>query len=185
MEVESLIYDSIQPSITVGKGKHGQVKKCKYQSYVCCYKTMDTEKVDPQKLTKLVQQLHSDMNRLMGNNHIIQFIGTCVDTSKHLLVMTEYVSGSSLKSYILRPPKIHPTPNWEVRAKMAYQIAQGLEFLHNHNYVHRNLYSRNILIDFDDFFNAKIGDFGLHDIRDEIDAVNQVLNLILILTNIY
>ncbi|PKC10498.1 kinase-like protein [Rhizophagus irregularis] len=47
---------------------------------------------------------------------------------------------------------------WNDKKKLAFQIADGLNYLHNENILHRDLHSKNIVIHNS---NAKITDFGI------------------------
>ncbi|XP_059191671.1 receptor-interacting serine/threonine-protein kinase 3-like [Centropristis striata] len=50
-------------------------------------------------------------------------------------------------------------PPWPLVFRWAYQVAQGLEFLHFNELIHQDLKPSNVLLDGD--FNAKLADFGL------------------------
>ena len=48
-------------------------------------------------------------------------------------------------------------------------IAQGLEYLHQHNVIHGNIKPQNILIS-DDSLRAKLVDYGISDALDPVDG---------------
>ena len=54
---------------------------------------------------------------------------------------------------------------WPVRYQMAHDIGNGLAYLHNHEILHRDLKSLNVLID--QHFRAKVSDFGLAKLKIE------------------
>ncbi len=77
------------------------------------------------------------------------------DTVNHLLVL-EFVPGPTLQRVAHKNP-IHP------RHFLAWarQIADGLRFLHDNQFVHRDLRPANILIDTKKELTAKISDLGI------------------------
>ncbi|CAI2190347.1 11422_t:CDS:10, partial [Funneliformis geosporum] len=75
-------------------------------------------------------------------------------TNEYLLVM-QYADGGDLRKYL--HINFH-TLYWHDKKRLAFQIAEGLNYLHNENILHRDLHSRNIVIHEN---NAKITDFGI------------------------
>ncbi|RGB34279.1 kinase-like domain-containing protein, partial [Rhizophagus diaphanus] len=71
------------------------------------------------------------------------------------LLIMEYANGGDLQSYLKNNFKYL---TWSDKKKLAFQIADGLNYLHNENVIHRDLHSRNIVIHEN---NAKITDFGI------------------------
>ncbi|GBC52603.2 kinase-like domain-containing protein [Rhizophagus irregularis DAOM 181602=DAOM 197198] len=83
------------------------------------------------------------------NNYVIY-----QKTSEYLLIM-EYANGGDLQSYLKNNFNYL---TWNDKKKLAFQIADGLNYLHNENVIHRDLHSRNIVIHEN---TAKITDFGI------------------------
>src|ERR1043165_2232438 len=76
------------------------------------------------------------------------------NTHEHLLVM-EYADGGNLRKYL---QKHFSTLTWDDKIKLAYQIAEGIKYLHGENILHRDLHSKNVVIHRGE---AKIIDLGI------------------------
>ncbi|RIA93201.1 kinase-like domain-containing protein [Glomus cerebriforme] len=75
-------------------------------------------------------------------------------TNEYLLVM-EYADGGDLQNYLKNN---FENLTWNNKKKLAFQIAEGLNYLHIQNVLHRDLHSKNIVVHEN---NAKITDFGI------------------------
>ncbi|POG73115.1 kinase-like domain-containing protein [Rhizophagus irregularis DAOM 181602=DAOM 197198] len=90
------------------------------------------------------------------SDRIIRCFGISLDrkTNEYLLIM-QYANDGDLQSYL----KVNfKNLTWNDKKKLAFQIADGLNCLHNENILHRDLHSKNIVIHEN---NAKITDFGI------------------------
>ncbi|OWM69588.1 hypothetical protein CDL15_Pgr014049 [Punica granatum] len=108
------------------------------------------------------RQFEVEVNWLGKIHHqnVISLLGCCIHGETRFLVY-ETMQNGSLESQ-LHGPTNGLALTWQVRMKIAVDVARGLEFLHercNPPVVHRNLKSSSILLDAN--FNAKISDFGL------------------------
>jgi serine/threonine protein kinase len=74
-------------------------------------------------------------------------------------------SNSCLARQLLHNELIPVLP-FVLKAKMAYQTAKGMHFLHSSGIVHRDLKSMNLLLD--SKWNVKVSDFGLTKFRAEM-----------------
>lgn len=88
--------------------------------------------------------------------HIVQLLGVTVGAGS-LSIVTEYMGGGTLYGLVR-------SPRWEPKECRRYfvascQIAKGMTYLHSTNTLHRDLTSRNVLLDAEQ--NAKIADFGV------------------------
>jgi serine/threonine protein kinase len=67
----------------------------------------------------------------------------------------QYADGGNLRQYI---QKHFSTLKWDDKIKLAYQIAEGIKYLHEKNILHRDLHSKNVVIHQGE---AKIIDLGI------------------------
>uniref|UniRef100_A0A8C1AD93 Receptor-interacting serine/threonine-protein kinase 2 n=1 Tax=Cyprinus carpio carpio TaxID=630221 RepID=A0A8C1AD93_CYPCA len=92
-------------------------------------------------------------------NHIIQIFGVC-NEPEFFCIVTEYMTNGSLDE-ILHEKDMYPAVAWPLRLRILYEIALGVNFLHNMTppLLHHDLKTQNILMDGE--YHVKIADFGL------------------------
>lgn len=93
---------------------------------------------------------------LLHDKNLVNLIGYCADNNQRLLVQ-EFMPFGSLKSHINKMPL-----DWNKRIKIAFEVAMGLDYLHNKTsppLVHGDLKASNVLLDED--YSVKLSDFGL------------------------
>lgn len=92
-------------------------------------------------------------------NHIIQIFGVC-NEPEFFCIVTEFMTNGSLDE-LLHEKNMYPVLAWPLRLRILYEIALGVNFLHNMTppLLHHDLKTQNILLDSE--FHVKIADFGL------------------------
>uniref|UniRef100_A0AC35UEQ4 Protein kinase domain-containing protein n=1 Tax=Rhabditophanes sp. KR3021 TaxID=114890 RepID=A0AC35UEQ4_9BILA len=107
------------------------------------------------------------MKRIGYHEYIVGMVGCITKSSPNALLM-EYCQNKDLHHYLLQMKTSMQLSNNSLQQQIMYrkdllvfgwQIANGLAHLHKLGFCHRDIATRNILID--DKLNAKIGDFGL------------------------
>ncbi len=97
----------------------------------------------------------------LENEHVVALLGVCFRSEPAFIVL-EYMPKGDLKNFLrnCRPTDEHGQllSPWH-QLEMGRQICSGLAYLHEMNYVHRDVAARNVLIDGNDVL--KISDFGL------------------------
>eukprot|EP00475_Leptophrys_vorax_P041281 TRINITY_DN77854_c0_g1_i1.p1 TRINITY_DN77854_c0_g1~~TRINITY_DN77854_c0_g1_i1.p1 ORF type:complete len:292 (+),score=19.79 TRINITY_DN77854_c0_g1_i1:106-876(+) len=105
----------------------------------------------------------------LSHPNIVQFIGASLDAwnikapsdakpppgQPLWAIVTEFMSGGTLRNYLVRRGKLGEKES----VKLALHVARGLEYLHAHDVVHRDLKSDNLLMDHKNV--VKIADFGV------------------------
>ncbi|KAK3850789.1 hypothetical protein Pcinc_042526 [Petrolisthes cinctipes] len=97
--------------------------------------------------------------------HLVRFIGLCVEAKPYCAVFTEYCPKGSLQD-ILENDSIKLDPMFKM--SLMHDIVKGMAFLHSSEIrTHGNLKSSNCVVD--SRFVLKLTDFGLHNLRGEKD----------------
>ncbi|CAL5421899.1 unnamed protein product [Camellia sinensis] len=95
---------------------------------------------------------------------VLQLMGACLEPPNHGWVVTEFFS-TTLKEWLhglgtRRKKRAVPLPSFEERVAKALEIAQAMQYLHEHKpkVIHRDLKPSNIFLD--DTMHVRVADFG-------------------------
>jgi tRNA A-37 threonylcarbamoyl transferase component Bud32 len=97
--------------------------------------------------------------RKVRHKHIVQLIGASTVPPK-LCIVTEFMRRGSLLDYLHRH---HPLKH-SVQAKLAHDVARGMDYLHRCNIIHRDLKAANLLMN--EHGDCKVADFGVARVVD-------------------
>lgn len=145
----------------LGHGRFGIVYQGIWRMVDIAIKELPPEKLTAESAEEFETEAQT-MQRLRHPN-IVQVYGYCV-SPKYRMVM-EYMPNGSLFQ-LLHNKQAVP---WELRIKIAMDMAKGLMYLHKEDIVHRDIKSLNVLLD--ENFKAKLTDFGLAKVKTETRAI--------------
>ncbi|CAI2173807.1 619_t:CDS:2 [Funneliformis geosporum] len=103
---------------------------------------------------KLAKQGYCDAQNKLG------FFYENGEITKEFFLVMEYAKCGNLQNYLKRN---FDNLTWNDKTRLSFQIADGLNYLHNEDILHRDLHSKNIVIHEN---NAKITDFGISKIEN-------------------
>ncbi|CAB5321269.1 unnamed protein product [Rhizophagus irregularis] len=155
-KVKFISYNELKNEVSLDAGGFGKISKAiwtKTNSYVICKKLVNTTYIKNDLLDAFIHELKMHLH-LNYSDRIIRYFGISLDpkTNEYLLIM-QYANGGDLQNHLKNDFK---NLTWNDKKKLAFQIADGLNYLHNENILHRDLHSKNIVIHEN---NAKITDF--------------------------
>ncbi|XP_020275307.1 probable serine/threonine-protein kinase PBL23 isoform X2 [Asparagus officinalis] len=143
----------------LGKGGFGKVYKGKLKEMdkVVAVKKLDRNGYQGNR-EFLVEVL---MLSLLRHKNLVNLLGYCSDSDEKMLVY-DYMPLGSLQDHLLDLSPTNKPLDWNMRMKIAFGAAKGLEHLHviaNPPVIYRDLKASNILLDED--YNPRLADFGL------------------------
>merc|ERR1711981_385484 len=136
----------------IGKGSFGNVYKGDYMGLPIAIKRIHKDMREEEELQRFIQREIAVSK--FSHPNLVQFIGYS-DTKEGLYLVSEWIAGLDLWKHLKRPDKILP---WRLRAKMAYDAACGMAYLHARNIIHRDLKCKNLLVG--ENYRIKLCDFG-------------------------
>ncbi|XP_061458657.1 receptor-interacting serine/threonine-protein kinase 2 [Rhineura floridana] len=142
----------------ISRGAYGTVSSARHADWrvpvaVKCLQgpLLDSEKDNLLKEAEILHQARF--------SYILPILGIC-NEPEFLGIVTEYMPNGSLNQ-LLHSKNVYPEIAWSLRFRILYEIALGVNYLHNMSppLLHHDLKTQNILLDSD--FHVKIADFGL------------------------
>lgn len=160
--------DEITKGPQIGKGSFATVYKGNWHGPVAL-KKLNVKAPTPAQL----QDFKNEVVVLKKTRHanVLLFIGYVL--KPELIIVTQWCKGRSLYKH-LHIEEGQEFTNCEIH-NIAMGVAQGMEYLHAKNIIHRDLKSNNIFIHDDaDLTGVKIGDFGLATFKTRWEGNQQI-----------
>lgn len=137
----------------LGGGQYGDVYEAVWKRYNICV-AVKTLKEDTMALKDFLEE--AAIMKEMKHPNLVQLLGVCTREPPFYIV-TEFMTRGNLLDY-LRTCN-HNEVNEVVLLYMATQVAAGMEYLEDRNFIHRDLAARNCLVGENHL--VKVADFGL------------------------
>ncbi|PKY25200.1 kinase-like protein [Rhizophagus irregularis] len=148
----------------IGEGGFGIVKRAitdgKNRVALKCL-IKKSSKINIKDFESLVMELKV-LREVSCHKNIISFLGISKDNG--YVVVLEYANEGNLREYLTKKFK---SLEWEKKIQMALDITSGLNFLHSKGIIHRDLHSKNILVNDGELL---IADFGFSERLTEVTS---------------
>jgi len=158
-------YEELTVSGVIGSGSFGTVHAGIFMGKKVAVKFFLKQKVNDNAILEM--RTESAMLSELDHPNVIKFYGSCVKMP-HLCIVNEMMERGSLSALLYDPAIALP---WERRLAFAKNIADGMEYLHKHNIIHRDIKSPNMLVGQN--WNVKIGDFGFSRMKADNQTMTQ------------
>jgi tRNA A-37 threonylcarbamoyl transferase component Bud32 len=144
-------FNDLNVGDVIGRGNFGEVRKGQWKDVHVAIKTIYRTGGDTAK-----QDVYREMGILAQLRHpnILGFLGF-VKHAGSVMMITDLMTGGSLHTFI----KNSYETVTRLRFKLVAGIVRGMVYLHHRKLVHRDLNTKNLLLD--DHYGIKISDFGL------------------------
>ncbi|KAG0239884.1 hypothetical protein BGW41_007464, partial [Actinomortierella wolfii] len=139
----------------IGAGGFGCVYRVLRAGLPCAAKKCYASHAD---LSQAAAKKEIDILKQLHHRHIIQYFDT-IDHEGHTYIVMDLAEKGSLKGAIAR----NEVTDWPTRNRIAHEIARGLEYIHSHDILHRDLKTANVLLT--RFMEVKLCDFGLAKVK--------------------
>ncbi|CAK9167245.1 unnamed protein product [Ilex paraguariensis] len=137
----------------IASGSYGDLYRGTYRTQEVAIKVLKAECVSSDVQREFAQEVY--IMRKVRHKNVVQFIGACTKPPS-LCIVTEYMSGGSVYDYL---HKLKGTFKLPSLLKVAIDISKGMNYLHQHNIIHRDLKAANLLMDENEV--VKVADFGV------------------------
>ncbi|KAH1035488.1 hypothetical protein GYH30_055459 [Glycine max] len=137
----------------IASGSYGELFKGVYCSQEVAIKVLKADHVNSELQREFAQEVY--IMRKVRHKNVVQFIGACTKPPG-LCIVTEFMSGGSVYDYLHKQKGFFKFPTL---LKVAIDVSKGMNYLHQHNIIHRDLKAANLLMD--ENCTVKVADFGV------------------------
>ncbi|RIB01886.1 kinase-like domain-containing protein, partial [Gigaspora rosea] len=154
--IEIFEFEKFSDFTKIADGGFGTVRKARWNDcgMDVALKRIKVEEPDKKMIKAFIEEL-TFSRRIAPHQHIISFYGIVKDSTGQYNMVLQFAKDGNLRQYL---EKNFKNLQNEDKFRIAKEITCGLAYLHINNIVHRDLHTKNILVDDG---KMKIADFGL------------------------
>ena len=160
---EVIDFGELEIGKKIGHGGFGDVYFAEWRGTVVVVKKLRVQRIHQKRLKQFKEEISIFCQ--LDHPNIIKFLGACIVTPNICMVM-EYMEASLYD-------KIHIDEHEfseEEKTSIVRQIAEGLVYLHSKDIAHCDMKSTNILVEISEPVVAKITDFGLSIMKNDLET---------------
>ncbi|KAF0700433.1 hypothetical protein As57867_009022, partial [Aphanomyces stellatus] len=150
LEAKDFVMDKV-----LGRGAFADVWLALYQNSAVAVKKLHQRNVTLEQMESFVDEIK--LMSKFDSPYIVKLVGAVWTRPADLQCVMEYMDGGDLRDYLTHhsPAAFH----WSDKYLHIHSIVEGLVYLHSMDIIHRDLKSRNILLD--STKGTKLTDFGI------------------------
>lgn len=140
---------------TLGEGNFSTVKLAQHRltQHLVAIKVVKTSVLSEDNLMKIDREI--DVLKKVGKHKHIVRLYQVIKTKRYFMLVTEYCPNGELYDYLVAKGRLSESHSCDY----FLQILSAVEYLHEHNIVHRDLKAENLLLS-EEYKIIKIADFG-------------------------
>ncbi|KAF0696446.1 Aste57867_12797 [Aphanomyces stellatus] len=139
-DLELYRINSIERTKIIASGAYADIWLAIYNGNNVALKAVDTKRYSLQRFIAEIQ-LHASLD----NPYIVRFIGAAWTRPADVSLVMEYMNGGDLCDYL--GAFSVDALGWDKKLSIIRDVAEGLVYLHARNILHRDIKSRNVLLD--------------------------------------
>ncbi|ETV67933.1 TKL protein kinase, variant [Aphanomyces astaci] len=155
LEAFRLDGSKLELDLHLATGGYGTVWRGTYNGDVVAVKMLFEDRKSAAGVSKFIAEV--GLMAKLGSPYIVSFIGATWTTLEALALVVEYMNLGDLSDFLRQH-----TPGefaWPAKRQCAMDVLQGLIYLHDQKIIHRDIKSRNVLLD--TAKPSKLSDFGV------------------------
>uniref|UniRef100_A0A2P2JPP8 non-specific serine/threonine protein kinase n=5 Tax=Rhizophora mucronata TaxID=61149 RepID=A0A2P2JPP8_RHIMU len=143
----------------IASGSYGDLHKGTFCGQDVAIKVLMTEHLNDKLRREFAQEVF--IMRKVRHTNVVQFIGACTRPPS-LCIVTEFMSGGSMYDFLHKQKGVLSLPSL---LRVAIDVSNGMNYLHENNIMHRDLKAANLLMDENGV--VKVADFGVARVKNQ------------------
>ncbi|KDO28716.1 TKL/DRK protein kinase [Saprolegnia parasitica CBS 223.65] len=142
----------------LGRGAYGEVVLGRFGGKLVAVKRLRADNYTVAHMEMLIQEI--ELMARFSSEYLVAFVGASWCTFADMKCVVEFMGQGDLQQYLSSTKdsneRLFP---WSAKLQCMRRMLRGLVYLHGASVIHRDLKSRNVLLN--DAGEAKLGDFGI------------------------